>query len=147
MAVKMFPEMFYDIVGGMKVFLSVKYHTDMSNRGHIERLLGMLKDLRYETFCVVRDLETWGETAVDERELMRITFERIRASHLVLADLSEKGVGIGIEAGYAAARGIRVVVIAPEGCDISTTLKGIAEACFTYRNEADLRQFLTGLAR
>ena len=127
------------------MFLSVKYHADMSNRGHIERLLAILSDVGYETFCVVRDLEAWGETAVDERELMRLTFEHIRASHLMLVDLSEKGVGIGIEAGYAVARGLQVAVIAPEGCDISTTLRGIAEACFYYRGESDLRNFLAGL--
>ena len=84
-------------------------------------------------------------THLDERALMRTTFEQIRDSHLVLVELSEKGIGLGIEAGYAHARGIRVAVIAPEGCEISATLRGTAEACFTYKDEAALATFLASL--
>ena len=54
------PKIINDIVLFMKVFLSVKYHQDMSNRLKIEQLLGLLERLGYTTFCVVRDVENWG---------------------------------------------------------------------------------------
>lgn len=48
----------------------------------------------------------------DPHELMRKTFLELRDSKLVVVDLTEKGVGVGIEAGYARARGIPIVTIA-----------------------------------
>lgn len=105
----------------------------------------MLSDIGHTPFCVVRDVEDWGRIDLDLQELMRRTFTQIRECHLVLVDLSEKGVGLGLEAGYAHARGIRVVVIAPAGCEISATLRGTAEACYNYRDEGDLKSFLAQL--
>jgi 2'-deoxynucleoside 5'-phosphate N-hydrolase len=74
----------------------------------------------------VRDIEGWGERPLPADELMTQTFAAIEACDLMLVELSEKGVGIGIEASYAHARGIPIVVVAPTGGDISTTLQGVA---------------------
>ena len=87
------------------VFLSIKYHPHGSNRSAIERISAALLDQGFSTFCVARDLEDWGMRTFEPAELMRLTFAAIDASHLLLVELSEKGVGVGIEAGYAHARG------------------------------------------
>lgn len=129
----------------MKVFYSVKYFEDMGNRQHIENMIGILHQLGYETYCVVRDAEQWGKVSLDSRALMQLTFAQIRASNWVLVDLGEKGVGLGIEAGYAHACDIRVAAIAPAGQEISTTLRGIATACCNYQNEEALVDFLRTL--
>ena len=63
---------------------------------------------------------------------MRRSFAAIDKSDFVLVELSEKGVGLGIEAGYAYARKIPVLTMAREGQDISTTLQGISAQTFTY---------------
>jgi len=57
---------------------------------------------------------------------------------VVLVDLTEKGVGLGIEAGYAYANGIPIVTIAQTGADISETLRGIASTVFFYTDYTDL---------
>ena len=46
---------------------------------------------------------------------MQRTFSEIDLSHLIVIDLTEKGVGLGIEAGYAYAKGIPIAVIAKKG--------------------------------
>ena len=60
----------------------------------------------WETFCVVRDLQHGVNTAFGPPELMQLSLAAIDNSHLVVVELSEKGVGVGvgIEAGYAYAR-------------------------------------------
>lgn len=129
----------------MKVFLSVKYHADLSNREDIEHILDLVEACGHTSYCVVRDLEKWGAEQYEEHELMRQTLLHIRDSHLVLVETTEKGVGIGIEAGYAHARGIKIVALARKGSDISPTLRGIAHRVYLYESFEDLRGFIAGM--
>ena len=59
---------------------------------------------------------------------MKRAFLEIKRAAFVLIECSEKGVGIGIEAGYAYANGIPIVVIYRSGADLSNTLSGIMTA-------------------
>lgn len=125
----------------MKAFLSIKYHADHANRARIEAISAALAACGIETFCVVRDLERWGAAQFAPAELMRRTFAAIAASDLVVIDLTEKGVGVGIEAGYARAKQIPLVTIARAGADISATLVGISRQVFFYTAPSDLEKF------
>jgi len=89
----------------MKIFISIKYHADHHNRTLIEGIAHALEKHGHETACIMRDVERWGEYKFDPTELMQLTFECIRQCDGVLVELSEKWVGIGIEAGYACALG------------------------------------------
>ena len=115
----------------MKIFLSIKYRADHSNRERINAIARALEKYG-KTICIAGDVEKWGQTRFDVDALMRRTFAEIDNSHLVVVDLTEKGVGVGIEAGYARAKGIPIVVIAQRGADISTTMRGIASAVIFY---------------
>ena len=124
------------------VFLSIKYHPHGSNRSAIERISAALLDQGFSTFCVARDLEDWGMRSFEPGELMRLTFAAIDASRLLLVELSEKGVGVGIEAGYAHARGIPNVTAARSGCDLSLTLRAISAWAGWYAREEELPAIL-----
>ena len=69
---------------------------------------------------------------------MARTFEEIDRCDLVIIELTEKGVGVGIEAGYAHARGKRIVTVAERGADVSTTLAGISSRVILYDRVEDL---------
>jgi nucleoside 2-deoxyribosyltransferase len=122
----------------MKAFLSIKYHADHANRARIEMIAAALEARGFETICIARDIERWGHLKFDARELMRRTFAAMDACDLMVVDLTEKGVGVGIEAGYAHAKNIPVVTIAQTGADISDTLRGISRAIFEYADVDDL---------
>ena len=129
----------------MKAYIAIKYHPDGRNRTKIEMLSEVLAEQGWASVCVFRDLENWGRIHFDPNELMRKSFEFIDSSDLIVIDLTEKGVGIGIEAGYAFARNVQIVTVAEEGADISTTLKGISNSVFHYRNRNDLNSFFSEL--
>lgn len=129
----------------MKIFLSIKYHTDHANRERIEAIARAVDRCGFKTICIARDVEQWGKFHFDADELMRRTFAEIDASDLVVVDLTEKGVGVGIEAGYARAKGIPIVVIAQRGVDISATLRGIARAVIFYDDLEKLDGVLKGI--
>jgi nucleoside 2-deoxyribosyltransferase len=116
----------------MRVFLSIKYHEDQSNRHLIECIVDLLTKAGHQACCIVRDVEHWGDVAYGPKELMELTFRQIDGSDLVLVEITEKGVGLGIEAGYACAKGIPVVTIARRGADIPQTLRGISSRVLLY---------------
>ena len=129
----------------MKAYISIKYREDNSNKDCIENIPAALVQNGFETVCIARDIEKWGQVELSPQELMRRTFTEIDSSNLIVVDLTEKGVGLGIEAGYAYAKQIPIVVIARKGSDISTTLQGIAQKLFLYEKFEDLNQLFQGI--
>ena len=130
----------------MRAFLAVKYHPDNANRLRIESITAALETCGFETTCVARDVERWGQVQLDPAELMDRTFAAIDGCDVVVVDLSEKGVGVGIEAGYAYARRIPIFTIAGRGADISTTLRGISQRIFWYSRSDELVDFFKSAA-
>jgi nucleoside 2-deoxyribosyltransferase len=110
----------------------------MRNKELIDAIDEVFKKLGMETSVIVRDFEIFGEKKYDSHVLMAETFEEINASDIVVIEFSEKGVGLGIEAGYAAAKGKPVWVIAKTGSEISNTIAGIAEKIVFYDKPEDL---------
>ena len=126
----------------MQAYIAIKYHPDNKNRPRIEQISRALARAGIKSICVVRDLEKWGEVHFSLAELMQKSFAAIDVCDLLVVDLSEKGVGVGIEAGYAYARGIPIITIAQIGADVSETLRGISQNVFLYESEAELSSFM-----
>jgi nucleoside 2-deoxyribosyltransferase len=122
----------------MKAYLAIKYHPDNKNRPLIENISNVLEQCGYDVLCVARDLEKWGKVHFTPEELMQKSFKEIDNSDMVVIELTEKGVGIGIEAGYAWSKGILIVTIAQKGSDISETLRGISQNVISYDNFDEL---------
>ena len=125
----------------MKVYIAIKYHPNNQNRPVIEQISTTLEQNGFDTVCVTRDLENWGQIHFAPETLMQRSFQEIDASDLIVIELTEKGVGLGIEAGYAWAKQIPIVTIAKKGADISTTLQGISQRIFWYNEFDDLTGF------
>ena len=105
----------------------------------------MLARCGLELLCVTRDVERWGAVKLAPEELMKKTFGMIDGCAVVVIELSEKGVGLGIEAGYAYAKGVPVVTIARQGAEISETLRGISRKVFFYDAYRDLEPLFVNL--
>ena len=73
---------------------------------------------------------------------MEITFKEIDSCELVIIELTEKGVGLGIEAGYAFAKNIPIITIAKSGSDVSETLVGISKTVIFYDNIGDIETII-----
>lgn len=125
----------------MKAYIGIKYYEDYRNKIIIDRISSVIEKIGYRTNCVVRDMQN-QKIEYSPQELMELTFKVIDESDLVIIDLTEKGVGLGIEAGYAFAKGIRIITIAKQGSDISETLMGISEKIFFYDDIEEIENLL-----
>ena len=130
----------------MRAYLGIKYYSDNRNQAVIEAISDVLAGCGMTTYCVARDLEKWGEVQLEVGELMHRTFAVVERCDLVVIELSEKGVGLGIEAGYAYAKGIPVMTVARRGSDVSETLRGVSSDVIFYDNPSDLTPFFAGLS-
>jgi len=131
----------------MRAYLAIKFHSDHRNRRDIEKISARLGAEGIETICVARDLENWGKTQYPPETLMKKSTAEIDACDFILVELSEKGVGIGIEAGYAYAHEIPIITIAKTGCEISETLRGISSQIFIYDRIENLKPFFAQLTK
>ena len=125
----------------MKAYIGIKYYEDYRNKPLIDKISLELERKGYRTSCIVRDIQN-HQIEYSPRELMELTFEEIDQCDLIIIDLTEKGVGLGIEAGYAFARGIPIITIAKAGSDISETLEGISKEVIFYDNIEDIDSLL-----
>lgn len=126
----------------MKAYIGIKYHEDYRNKTIVDKISSTLEEKGYETICIVNDVNSKNKVPFSPEELMKITFDSIDTCNLVIIDLTEKGVGLGIEAGYAYAKGIPIITIAKNGSDISETLEGISNKVLFYNKIEDLEMVL-----
>ncbi len=115
-----------------QAYIGIKYYEDNRNQPEIGLLSRQLEHAGYTTVCIARDIEKWGDVHLTPQELMRQTFAVIDQSDLVVMEMSEKGVGLGIEAGYAYAQGKFLLIVLQKERELSSTMAGIATKIIRY---------------
>jgi len=123
----------------LRAYLAIKFYEDCRNQELIEKISDVLKEIGIKTIVMVRDYEKWCKVRFKPEVLMKKTFDCIDKSDILIVEFSEKGVGLGIETGYAYSKGIPIIIIAKEGSEISNTMKGVAKQILFYKNPKDLK--------
>ena len=112
--------------------------------GDLGALEGKVDDLNGLTIEVIADVK-FDENQFSTNEegmMMQKAMEDIEKSVILIAEVSEKGIGIGIEVGYAKAKNIPVIYVRNSRSEHSTTVSGIADFRIIYENEIDLEEQL-----
>ena len=125
-----------------KAFLLIKFHEDCKNKDLIEAICQVLEKAGIEARTIIRDYEKWGNVKFEPRDLMNMTFKEIDKADILIVEFSEKGVGLGIEAGYAFSKNKPIIVLAKEGSDVSTTIKGISKQVIFYKDVEEIKDKL-----
>lgn len=123
----------------MQAYISISF----SKRKELEKEVQVLKNA-LETFGISGFVfvDEYQFSANEEKEMMQKAMEDIEKSAILIAEVSEKGIGIGIEVGYAKARNIPVIYVRNSRSEHSTTVSGIADFKIIYENEIDLEEQL-----
>jgi 2'-deoxynucleoside 5'-phosphate N-hydrolase len=124
----------------MKAYISISY----SKRSLLDKELNAIK-----TALTKKDIDPfvfvdhYRFDLTQERLMMKRAMEDIDACDLLIAETSDKGIGIGIEVGYAKAKGKPVIYVRNQSADHSTTVSGISDYQILYADAADLQRQLT----
>lgn len=120
------------------VYLAIKFHADHRNRELVDRISAIFDEHGMTTVCAARDFEEWGQVSLAAQDLMQTSFHAIRNCAAVVVEFSEKGVGLGIEVGYASALDTPVFVLLRPSAQLSTTLEGASTNVFRYSDDQSL---------
>jgi len=123
----------------MKAYISISYQRRRSLNTAITAIMSVLEEHHVESFVFV-DHYKFEES--QEEEMMRSALEELEQCDLLIAETSHKGIGIGIEAGYAKAKNKPVVYLRHKEAEHSTTLSGASDHRVIYKNTDDLQQQL-----
>jgi len=127
----------------MRAFLSIKFWGDDRNRRDVEEIISTVEELGGEVFCFRRDAEKWGEMEFEPKEMMRITFNEIDQCDFLIATVADWPIGVGVEAGYAYAKGIPVICICSVDKELANTVAGLADYVIRYQDYDDLNKKLS----
>jgi nucleoside 2-deoxyribosyltransferase len=83
----------------------------------------------------------------EERQMMQKAMAEMDKCDLLLAETSEKGIGIGIEVGYATAKGKPVIYLRQQDAEHSSTVSGISDFQIIYLDIIELKKKLADILR
>jgi nucleoside 2-deoxyribosyltransferase len=83
----------------------------------------------------------------EEKEMMETAFQEIDKSDFLIAELTTKSIGVGIEIGYAFAKEKPILYLRKKDSEYSTTASGSSSYIIEYENEFDLRKSIDKLLK
>jgi nucleoside 2-deoxyribosyltransferase len=122
-----------------KAYLALSFAGKERLQPVVDTIRKVLADAGVELFVFV---EQYLFSPGEAKAMMQQAFTCIRDCDLLIAEVSEKAIGVGIEIGYAAALLKPIIYIRHENAGHSTTCSGSADHTITYGNTAELEDKL-----
>lgn len=97
---------------------------------------------QFELFVFV---DSYHFSAEQEKQMMKQAFSDIESTDFLIAEVSEKSIGVGIEIGYAVAMHKPVIFVRHALTEHSTTAAGSSHFSIVYQSLPDLEKQLTAV--
>lgn len=123
----------------MKAYIATSFSNRQDDEAIINCIINTLTNLEIQPFVFV-DAKPFP--AEQEKEMMEAAMKAMDDCEILIANGSHKAVGVGIEAGYAKAKGKMVVYIRSIVAEHSTTLSGISDHQIVYESLDELAMLL-----
>jgi nucleoside 2-deoxyribosyltransferase len=129
----------------MKAYISISYNKRHELNNELQSIIETLKESHIKPFVFV---DNFKFSPGKEKEMMQQAIVSIDDCDLLIAETSDKGIGIGVEVGYAKAKGKPVIYMRNKKAEHSTTVSGISDFQVIYDDIKDLKeQFIIVLSR
>lgn len=119
----------------MKAYIAISFSKRKILDSVIQTIENSLKEFQIQSFVFVNQYEFGPE---QEKEMMQQAVQDLNSCDLLIAETSEKGIGIGIEVGYAKALGKPIFYMRQLEAAHSTTVSGISDYQIVYKDFFDL---------
>ena len=126
----------------MKAYISISYNKRQELDDELQSIIDTLKKFHIKPFVFVDNFKFSSD---QEKEMKRQAIFSIDDCDLLIAETSDKAIGIGIEVGYAKAKGKPVIYMRNKNAEHSTTVSGISDFQIIYDDIKDLREKLTSV--
>jgi len=127
-----------------KAYFAISYSNRKQFDKEIESLQNLFSKKNIE-LCVFVD--KYNFKGNQEKEMMKAAFEEIDSSDFLIAELTTKSIGVGIEIGYAFAKEKPVIYLRKNDSEYSTTASGCSFSVIEYENELDLVETMERLLK
>ncbi len=125
-----------------RAYLAISLDHRPSLASVIKTLDSALKKVNIDLFVFV---DHYHFSLDEEKVMMQTAFSEIYRSDIVIAEVSAKAIGVGLEVGYAIAKNIPVWYIRNRSASHSSTVSGAAQEHILYLDEQDLMEQLSHL--
>lgn len=122
-----------------KAYFSVGYRSRQLLETEINVIRELLGKHQIQLFVFV---DNYRFSPQEEQQMMQQAFRDIADADLLIAEVSEKAMGVGIEIGYAAALQKPVICLRHAGAEHSTTASGSANHSLVYANAGEITAIL-----
>ena len=118
-----------------KAYLALSFQKRKALQNEVAAIQQALSSFNTGLFVFV---DNYLFTKDQEKQMMQQAFADIDNSDLLIAEVSEKAIGVGIEIGYAVAAQKPVIYLRNAEAEHSTTAAGAASRVIIYENPEDL---------
>ena len=123
----------------MKAYISVSFSKRKLVNKEIAAITDTLSEFKISSFVFV---DNYKFDLAEEQQMMKQAMADIDNCDILIAETSHKGIGIGIEVGYAKAKNKTVIYLRQKDTEHSTTVSGISDFQIVYLNTTDLKNQL-----
>lgn len=123
----------------MKAYIAVSYSKRKLVDKEIALIIETLNTFDISSFVFV---DNYKFDISQEKQMMSQAMNDIENCDILIAETSEKGIGIGIEVGFAKAKSKIVIYLRHQNAEHSTTVSGISDFQIVYSNNKDLKNKL-----
>jgi len=123
----------------MQAYIAISFNKRKELQPELDAIKAIVSANEIIPFVFV---DTYSYSPVQEKQMMQQAFAEIDKCSLLIAEVSEKAIGIGVELGYAKAKGKPVIYLRNREAEHSTTAAGASDYCILYSNPEDLKKQL-----
>jgi 2'-deoxynucleoside 5'-phosphate N-hydrolase len=119
----------------MQAYICISFSKREFLQAELEIIKQTLDQCNIDPFVFV---DTYNFKPAEEKQMMQQAFAAIDACGLLIAETSDKAIGIGIEVGYAKAKGKPVIYLRNNAAEHSTTVSGASDYIIIYTSSNNL---------
>lgn len=125
-----------------QAFLSISYQHHNEFAAEIATVVEVMQSAGILTRVFVQD---YHFTPDQHQIMMTAARAELERADLLIAEVTHKAIGVGIEIGFAWARGLPIIYLRRANAEPSTTVGGLAQHRIIYEDANDLRMQLQKL--
>jgi len=126
----------------MQAYIAISYSKRKVLQAELNAIIEALQASSITSFVFV---DAYSFSSSEEKQMMEQAFKEIEKAGLLIAEVSDKAIGIGVEVGYAKAKNKPVIYLRNANAEYSTTIAGACDHKIVYKDPEELKQKLSAL--